>query len=149
MSGFITNPKIISELKALYQRNEGLLTPQTIVNAAKNKKSVLHRQFEWDDNEAANQYRLSQARELLQVTIEYIKDSKGNKKPMRVFASLKSDRLDGGYRTMVDLLGDKEYRAQLLQDAIEELETFKRKYYELKELVEIFDAIGKVKTKAA
>ena len=144
-----TNKKIIDELKRLSSENDDILTPQIVINSARSKDSILHDQFEWDDTAAAKKYRIVQARELLQVTVEYVRDSKGNKKQIRVFASLKSDRIDGGYRTMVDIFSDKEYRKQLLQDALDDLETFKRKYFELKEFAIIFDAINKIKNKAA
>lgn len=43
-------------LQAIYDKN-GRLTPQLVVNAAKNPKSALHSRFEWDDTKAAARYR--------------------------------------------------------------------------------------------
>ena len=149
MSGLITNKKLIDELHELYQDNDGLLTPEKIVEAARNVKTELHSHFEWDNSIAATQYRIQQARELLRVTVEYVHDGKGKRIPQRVFVSLSDDRKEGGYRSSVDVFNNKEYRAQLLRDALEDLETFKRKYFELKELAEIFDAISKVNKKKA
>jgi len=148
MAGFITNPKLIDELRGIYQKNDGLLTPEAIVDAARDKKTELHSHFEWDDSKAAEQYRLEQARGILQVTVEYLRDSKGKKVPCRVFVSLTSDRKGGGYRSTVDVMNDKDYKAQLLKDALDDLETFKRKYFELKELAVIFEAMRKVKKAA-
>ena len=61
----------VNELKRL-QSIHGVLTPSIIVNEAYNKTSPLHPIFEWDDDKAAFNYRLQQARVLLnniQVTI--------------------------------------------------------------------------------
>jgi hypothetical protein len=48
------------------------LSPEIIVKAAQSKRSVLHLLFEWDDTKAAYNYRIQQARTLLnniQVTV--------------------------------------------------------------------------------
>ena len=41
---------------------DGKLTAQAVVDAAREEGSPLHGFFEWDDNKAANEYRLLQAR---------------------------------------------------------------------------------------
>ena len=51
-------------LEALRERN-GRITPQAVVQAAKNPKSVLHSQFGWDDRKEASLRRLDRARELI------------------------------------------------------------------------------------
>ena len=48
------------------------LTPISVVERAKNKKSILHKLFEWDDSEAAEQYRLQQARNIVNHVVEVI-----------------------------------------------------------------------------
>lgn len=54
---------IRSELEKLGA--ETLLTPETVVDAARNPRSPLHDQFEWDDGAAGEAYRLQQARALI------------------------------------------------------------------------------------
>jgi len=44
---------------------DGVLNPESVVEAAKNPNSSMHGQFNWDDTEAAHEYRLSQARALI------------------------------------------------------------------------------------
>lgn len=44
---------------------EALLTPETVVEAARNPRSPLHSQFEWDDGVAGEAYRIQQARALI------------------------------------------------------------------------------------
>lgn len=43
----------------------GKLTPEQVVEAARDRKSVLHALFEWDDAKAASAWRLEQARGLI------------------------------------------------------------------------------------
>lgn len=122
----------IDELKRLTNEHGGTLHPEKIVEAARDKKSILHSRFEWDNNEAAERYRLIQARYMLNIAVEVIP---GNRMRSKVFVSLRRDRYDGGgYRTTVDVLSDSQLHQQMLDDALENMEHFRLKYQELKEL---------------
>jgi hypothetical protein len=65
-----------------------------------------------------------------------------------VYSSISTDRYAegkrGGYRLLVDVMSDKEMREQLLLDFFNEFQTFKRKYYRLKELAPVFEQIDAV-----
>lgn len=43
----------------------GVIHPADVVEVARDPKSAMHNQFEWDDDEAAQAYRLQQARALI------------------------------------------------------------------------------------
>jgi hypothetical protein len=58
------NKEIIRE-RLLELANGGQLTPAKVLKDAASSTSPLHDLFEWDDNEAARQYRLNQARTLI------------------------------------------------------------------------------------
>ena len=144
----ITNKTIIKEVKKIYNDNGGILRPIDVVEAARPKNSPLHKQFEWDNTVAAEKFRLHQARMFINIIVDVIYE---NRPPVRCFVSLKKDRFgeDTGYRTMVDVLSDKDLYSNMLKDALEELEYFRNKYQGLKELGEIFKAMEKVKAKIA
>jgi hypothetical protein len=64
--------KIRRELNKLTE--EGVLNPDDVVEAARNPKSAMHDQFNWDDSEAAHAYRLQQARALIKrVVVEVVR----------------------------------------------------------------------------
>jgi len=94
----------------------------------------------WDDGKAAEAFRLEQARRLIRVSVE-IMDRGGEKTPFRVFVSLSTDRIAGGYRSMVSVMGDAKNRERLLTDARDEMWRFQEKYAMLQELVEVFEAM--------
>lgn len=52
------------ELKAI-EDETGRLTPELVVESARDPKHPLHDQFEWDDSIAAEQFRCQQARALI------------------------------------------------------------------------------------
>jgi len=55
---------VVEELTRLQEVNR-ILTPEVVVRAAENQSSVLHKLFEWDENKAAYNWRLQQARTIL------------------------------------------------------------------------------------
>lgn len=141
--------KIREELKRLAKENDGILTAEAVVASAAVPESPLHGSFTWDDTEAANQYRLWQARQLIRVCVEIIPTAP-NVGPVEVFVSLSGDRKEagGGYRMMSHVLSDKDMRATMLKDAVEEMELFQHRYEQLQELSEVFSAMRKVRKSA-
>jgi hypothetical protein len=137
---------IREELLRLAKRDGGELKPEAVVRAARPESSPLHASFDWDDSEAAQRWRLHQARQLIRVVVTYEPGKDGDDVPQRVFVSLTPDRKGEGvgYRLMVDVMADVEARAQLLADARSDMYLFRTKYRRLTELAEVFDAMERV-----
>ncbi len=138
--------KVVQDaLLALKRR--GTITPERVVEAARDPKSPLHSRFCWDDTEAAHQWRLQQARQLIRVCVSVLPGTTVNE---RVFVSLARDayKEGGGYRVTAEVLSDAELREEMLAEALKELDIFKQKYSRLSELSEIFSAIVKLKKRA-
>ena len=126
------NKEAQAELVALQEASPTrTLRPEAVVQFAKNAKTSLHRYFTWDDGEAAQAYRVMQARALIRVAVTVLETTS---EKVRAFVSLTPDRKTGaGYRAMVDVLDDASMLGQLLKDAKAELQAFKRKYAKLEE----------------
>jgi len=129
---------IRAELERL--QSNGVIRPADVVEAAREEASPLHGLFNWDDTEAAHQYRLLQARKVLQV---YVTVEEAGGTNVRAFVSLTQDRTKegGGYRSMVDVLSDDALRAQLLQDAFVNLKNLRKKYQNLQQLAKVWAAV--------
>lgn len=141
------NQKIIEYLKTLTEQNGGNLLPETVVDAARPKKSPLHNQFVWDDTEAAEKYRLWQARQLISVCVEVVPNT-GEEMP--VWVSVSTDRhTRGGYRFLGHVMNEPELRQQTLKDALHDLAVLQAKYKRLRELASVWAAVKKVKRKVA
>ncbi len=141
-----TSPVILRELNRIAKKSKGLLIPEKVVEEARSEASPLHDQFNWDDTEAARQYRIYQAKNLIRTIVRYA-EINGDKRAVRVFVSLTPDREEdgGGYRDVVAVLSDKSMRRQMLEDAMNELAAFEKKYANLKELTEVFVASKKAR----
>ena len=132
------------ELEAIRAKNpEGLLLPADVVAEATMPDHPLHSRFNWDDTEAAHQYRLWQARELIQMVVHITTPKRVG--PVRYYVSLASDRIAGGYRALPDVLNDKTRRQEMLDAALLEYERLGRKYDTLKALRPVRKAVRAIR----
>ena len=144
-----TDVEVLAELERIRSENQGVLAPSAVVAEAESEASILHEFFDWDDASAGHQHRLWQARQLIRVTVRMM-ESESGKRNVRVYVSLRQDRTeeDGGYRALVDVMGDAQLRAALLQEALADMQTFREKYECLKELVPVFQAMRRAERRA-
>jgi hypothetical protein len=121
----------------------GILKPERVVQAARNRNSPLHACFEWNDSKAASAYRLEQARQLIRTYV--IVEPAAPSQPVRAYVSLRNDRQGGGgYRSLASVVSNEELYRQLLADALLDLKSLQEKYSRLKELKRIFTEIEKL-----
>lgn len=138
------------ELATIQQQHGGLLRPADVVAFARNPETALHHCFTWDDTEAAEKYRLNQARAVIRLSVTVVGEDAD---PVRALVSLSSDRRSGGgYRALVDVMSDEAQRAEMLADALNDLRILRRKYQRLEALAPVWNAAEAVEgasTKAA
>ena len=72
-------------------KRDGCIRPSVVVNEARPKKSPLHDDFEWDDAKAAEEYRLSQARQYIRITPVRV----ANNKPEQRLVHVVPERVEG------------------------------------------------------
>jgi hypothetical protein len=132
------------ELEAIREQNDGILRAEDVLEYAKNPETALHKRFTWDDDKAAQQYRLAQARAIIRVNV-IVPDA--TLTPIRAYVSLYADRQQpgGGYRHLSDVLTHVDRRKQLLTQALKEAKLWREKYKNLAELAPVFGAIDEVK----
>ena len=65
-TAIIKDRELVAEkLAEIADLNGGRLTPDLVLDEAKDPNSILHGLFEWDDSLAAHQHRLFQARQII------------------------------------------------------------------------------------
>lgn len=115
-------------------------TTAQILDKARDEKTELHKCFDWDDAEAAEKWRMQQARHIVCNLV--IKEKTDAPKPeVRVF--FKTDD-ESGYKPTVLIMQDKDEYQKLLARALAELNSFRAKYKSLTELDGVFDAIDQL-----
>lgn len=141
-----TDPNTVGQhLELLRKEQKGELTPVDVLKDARNPNSPLHPFFEWSDGEAAEQYRLSQARGLIRAVVAvYVSDDKPAVR-QKMFVHIAESGAPH-YREAVHAMSMQKTRDMVLERAWVELLQWKRKYQDLKEfsdLVPVIDEIGK------
>lgn len=134
------------ELDRLIAAHGQKLPAETVVDTAANPTSPLHRVFEWDDDEAARQYRIVQAQHLLRSVQVTITTPERREVTMRLTVARERSAQPGKhfYSTTEYALADPELRSEVLKQALREMAAFRRKYAELSELVPIFTVVDRL-----
>ena len=117
--------------------------PEQVLDKAKDKKSELHKCFDWNDSTAAEKYRLIQARDVIRHLIVVQKNEDDEQKePVQFRVMLKNERThESGYKQTVIMVKDEDEYRKLLEQAYAELHSFKQKYSCLSELANILELI--------
>lgn len=123
--------KEISKLKEI--------TPQNVVDLARDEKSVIHNDFEWDDKIAGEKYRLHQAGDMIRSFV--FEPKKADESPTRVLQITTEKSV---YQPVKFFLKNEDEYQSLLKRAKAELESFRRRYSTLTELESVFNAIDKM-----
>jgi hypothetical protein len=129
-------------VEKIRQRNGGSLTKEDVLQDAETPTSPLHPLFEWNDDVAAQRYRLEQAGSIIR-HIEVVKLHVDQTEPIRAFVSvIRSDDTKKTYVSIDTAMSDPTLRAQVLDRAHKELLSWKARYENYEEFAEIVAVIN-------
>ena len=120
--------EIGAALSEIATKNGGSLQPKNVVDAARSPSNVLHKFFEWNDQIAAEAFRLDQARGLIRIVRVDV-----DEEPTRAFFSIKDDA-GQCYRPVAAVLNSASLQLALLKAAERDLKAFYERYKVLREL---------------
>lgn len=123
--------KIGEALAKIAADAEGELRPLDVVETARNSRHILHKHFTWSDEAAANQWRLEEARNLIQC-IRLVDDA-GEDGSIRAFVSVAAES-GTSYRTVSEIRSSPDLQVLVLESAERDLESFQRRYRELTDI---------------
>jgi hypothetical protein len=133
---------VADEITQLIESNNGAIIPETVVRAARPKRSRLHKCFEWDDKKAAKLYRVEQAKHILRaVIVEYETDDENCPTvEVRAFPNIETD---GGnyYTTMARVAEDEEMSEQLENQIYRDLCFMRKKHKNIKRFSQVWQAV--------
>lgn len=135
------------ELEVIRAQNNGSIPPRKTWQWAKrHPKSVLHSQFDWDVQSAAESWWDHQARKIITMCVEVVELDDGESVSHSRYCSLSMDRRSGaGYRRTSEVLRDPELRAIYLRDALADAENYRKRYVRIRDLLApIYDGIDAV-----
>lgn len=127
-----------THLQSIYDQS-GKLTPELVVDVAKDESHPLHHRFEWDDTIAGEKYRRSQASELIRSVEVVYKDKNTVTQRVRAFHAV--TRIDGAsYVPVTEVAENPDMQAMVLAAAEREWKTLKKKYAHLTEFLDLVSA---------
>lgn len=127
------------EIERIRTRQNGRLEPQDLVAASREPTAPLHPVFEWNDAVAAEAYRIDQARYVIRSLVVQI-GTNPDAPPVRAFVSVVRGT-DHSYTSTAHALADPDLRQQVLERALAELQSWRRRYSEMVELAQVFAQI--------
>ena len=116
------------------------VTPENVLELAKDESTELHKNFEWDNDIAGTKYRLIQARQIIQHFV-IVQEEKKDAPKIR---SYQVTTTKNTYEPTKLFIQKPDEYAALLERAKNELEAFKRRYQTLAELEQLFEAIEEI-----
>lgn len=128
-------------LQAIYDQH-GYLTPDIVLDEARDPGHPLHSRFEWDDARAAEAYRRDQARDLIQsVKIVYReRQGKSTERWVRAYHSVPDAERGRAYRSAEDVVTDPLMREMVLRDMERDWKQLKNRYSHFAEFAEMVRA---------
>jgi hypothetical protein len=146
----------ISVALSAVEKQFGAITPAIVVKAAELKSSPLHRFFEWNNDVAAERYRLWQARMLI-ARVYVIDSQRPEIGPVRAFVNLELPPLEDeeeqdedqankrAYLSITKLKGHQDFSSQLLGYAYSQLVGWKKRFGNYKQFLNVSKEIDRVK----
>jgi hypothetical protein len=143
------------ELEACANEN-GYINPQLVVDRARDERSPIHEEFEWDDAVAANEHRKAAARCMTACLVTTV--TRIDLEPLAVEADIErtpseivtrafvhvNTAMGSGYRSIGAALGNDTERSYLLKQARNDMKAFETKYSMLGELAQVIKAMRDV-----
>jgi hypothetical protein len=131
------------ELTRIYDKH-GALEPATVVKESKPKTAPLHGAFEWDDQVAAEQHRLSQARQVINVVTVVPEESPSNL-PVQAFINVtvinEDDENERRYTPVREVLATPALHQQHLAHMKYRLKNMRTEISKFVELTHVGEAI--------
>lgn len=119
----------------------GTLTAGNLVEASRPKDAPLHKEFEWNNTKAAEEWRKHQARNIIH-SLVLVTEADDKEDGVRAF--FKIEARSGNYESIAAIVRDENKYESLKAAALRELKVFQRKYHTISELGKVFAAIDEL-----
>jgi hypothetical protein len=132
------------ELLKVKKKSNGNLTPNDVVEFAKDPSSVMHSWFTWEDTEAARRYRLIEAGSLIRsIEVVYVEAPKMERRAFEIQYKKKTGDAESRtvYKTAEEAASDPDNHARLIAEAVRTLMAWRKRFAALQELHHLMTAI--------
>lgn len=138
IAGIKADPQVAGEQFKELESSVGL-TAKNVLDANRTEDAPLHNEFEWQDDIAAEKYRLHQAGQLIRMLCIQTDTNDTADAPVRAFFKT---AVSQPYESIEVIMSVPDKRAELLKRALQELAAFQNKYQTLTELQPVFQSVA-------
>jgi len=144
-------------IEVLQEEFNGEVTPDVVLGDAQHEDSPLNSFFEWDDTQAAIQYRRTQARYLLRSihVVVKVNDQETTTRAFHRVTIHDTEPADNGhevdepeprqvYVSVQQVFTDAELRRQAIAEALRQLTSWRERYQQYQELAHVFKFIDTI-----
>lgn len=135
ISGNVSAQEVGETLDRIYQR-DGQVSPEAVVEDSRAEDAPLHDCFEWDNDAAAEQYRLYQARKVI-ASVTVVCDEQNNTQPVRAFVHIEEKK----YMPINHVLQTPDMHSILMATLKKDMLVFVRRYKAVEEISKVIDAM--------
>ncbi len=128
--------KVMSQLA-----QEDNLNAQALVDVSRPEEAVLHQDFEWRDEIAAEEYRKGTARNMIN-SIVIVREEQVDQEPIRAYFHI--EHSNPNYEHVEIIMQDEDKSEKLFHLALRELTAFRAKYNSLKQFKKLFEDIDEL-----
>jgi hypothetical protein len=138
-SRFPIGAQIAAERLKKIKAQHGSITPRVVVDDAANPRSPLHPCFEWDDETAADNFRLFQARKLIGAIVVAEIDDQPVNLETRAFVHVTND--GPHYEAVEVAMASASMRHEVLERAKREIKMWRARYAAYEEFADLVNRI--------
>ena len=128
------------------------VTAEDIIEDARSQLSPTHEFFEWDDTEAAAQYRLQQAKYMLR-SIHIVVETHEQEIETRAFVNVRVTEPEPErkrvYMNVQHALSEEQIKEQVIDEALRQLDAWRARWSGYTELAGLFAAIEQAREQLA
>lgn len=133
-----------AELTRIHDKH-GELQPSLVVRESRPKSACLHKVFEWNDQTAAEEYRIQQARQIINIVTVVHEDMPASK-PLQAFINVtvvndEDEKKERRYVPMRTVVENPGLLAQHLEHLKRRLKTMRVEHAAFEELRPVWEAI--------
>lgn len=137
------DPRTMGEHLEKLEERDGQVTCQSLLDSARPQDSDAHPCYEWNDEIAAEKYRLRQSNDILNSLVRIVVEKPETAQYEKVFVNVSaSDKNGHGKYVSINTAFEREdYRSNILSKALAEMQAFRFRYNRIAELANVFTAI--------
>ena len=141
-SRFPVGAQIAAERLNFIKSKAGAISPRAVVDDAQHDSSPLHKCFEWDDAQAADGFRLSQARKLIGSIVVVEINDRPVSQETRAFVHVTAGEVR--YEPIEVAMASPDLKAEVLARARSEIASWKQRYAALSEFAKLHNMIDEL-----